>query len=286
MGSRRDANTTQKGVIEGRMWWGVGGFWERKRAKRPLDGDKVYIPGKSEGIDEEAEIILRPAILRLAGDHMTSSLFSRDHVTWARSKHVAWVGRAFWERSKQKVFQESPFLPPIFPTERRGKGKENIQKTNKQMFSQPKTPATRHRARSDARTPLTPNLVNALNNAAISSSPPKRSSRLFPAKTKPSTAAFDTSNPFITAPGNNRSRPASPVRRTTGKLSDSLQKQAGGGVIRKGGIESRLDIVQHDYVPPPKPELKRSRSTPATVSTLIPKPSINIENLNLFISNH
>ncbi|KAG6853203.1 hypothetical protein C0991_006152 [Blastosporella zonata] len=63
------------------------------------------------------------------------------------------------------------------------------------------------------------------------------------------------------------SRPSSPIKRTTSAsipVSDSLQRQAGTGVIRKGGVESRLDVVTHDYVPPPKPEVKRSRSTPAT----------------------
>lgn len=34
-------------------------------------------------------------------------------------------------------------------------------------------------------------------------------------------------------------------------------------MIRKGGVESRLDVVTNDYVPPPKPEIKRSKSTPA-----------------------
>ena len=37
-------------------------------------------------------------------------------------------------------------------------------------------------------------------------------------------------------------------------------------MIRKGGVESRLDVVTNDYVPPPKPEIKRSKSTPAVVS--------------------
>lgn len=50
--------------------------------------------------------------------------------------------------------------------------------------------------------------------------------------------------------------------------SESFQRQASGGVIRKGGVESRLDVVTRDYVPPPLPkyEVKRSKSTPATVS--------------------
>ncbi|KAF8871680.1 WD40-repeat-containing domain protein [Infundibulicybe gibba] len=113
------------------------------------------------------------------------------------------------------------------------------------LFNQPKTPS-RHRSRSEAKTPLTPSLLHALNNVSISSTNP-----------------FDTTNPFIQA----KSRPSSPIKRTTSSgipSSESFQKQAGGGVIRKGGVESRLDVVTRDYVPPPKSEVKRSRSTPAT----------------------
>lgn len=108
------------------------------------------------------------------------------------------------------------------------------------MFGQPKTPSRRHRTRSEAKTPLTPSLVSGLNNISLAST-----------------------NPFVV------SRPSSPVKRTTSAgipVSDSLQRQASVGVIRKGGVESRLDVVTRDYVPPPKPEIKRSRSTPATVS--------------------
>lgn len=84
---------------------------------------------------------------------------------------------------------------------------------------------------------MTPSLLSGFNNISISST-----------------------NPFVI------SRPSSPVKRTTSSgipVSDSLQRQANVGVIRKGGIESRLDVVTHDYVPPPKQEVKRSRSTPA-----------------------
>ncbi|KAG5645825.1 hypothetical protein DXG03_005166 [Asterophora parasitica] len=106
------------------------------------------------------------------------------------------------------------------------------------MYSQqPKTPSRRSRARSEAKTPLTPSLVSGLNNISLAST-----------------------NPFVV------SRPSSPVKRTTAgaiPISDSFQRQASAGVIRKGGVESRLDVVTRDYVPPPKPELKRSRSTPA-----------------------
>jgi len=49
----------------------------------------------------------------------------------------------------------------------------------------------------------------------------------------------------------------------------SLERQAKGGVIRKGGVESKLEVVTLDYVPPPKHEIKRSKSTPAVVGLLI-----------------
>lgn len=108
----------------------------------------------------------------------------------------------------------------------------------------PKTP--RHRSRSETKIPLTPSLVASLNTLSFAS---------------PTKGKADLTNPFIA------SRPASPIKRaTTGviNVSDSLQKQASGGVIRKGGVESRLDVITRDYVPP-KSETKRSRSQP-TVS--------------------
>ncbi|KAF8148466.1 WD40-repeat-containing domain protein [Crassisporium funariophilum] len=136
------------------------------------------------------------------------------------------------------------------------------------MYNQPKTPS-RHRSRSEAKTPLTPSILSGLNNISLASSPTKRSSRPgAPTKSKASTGPFDTTNPFI-AP-QSKSRPSSPVKRiATGGIpnSDSFQRQASGGVIRKGGVESRLDVVTRDYVPPPKPEIKRSRSTPAANRT-------------------
>lgn len=105
------------------------------------------------------------------------------------------------------------------------------------MFNNPKTPSRRHRARSEAKTPLTPSIIAGINNISIAS------------------------NPFVV------SRPSSPVKRTSASsipASGSFKQQASVGVIRKGGVESRLDVVTRDYVPPPpKPEHKRSRSTPA-----------------------
>ncbi|KAF4612690.1 hypothetical protein D9613_011772 [Agrocybe pediades] len=121
----------------------------------------------------------------------------------------------------------------------------------------PKTPA-RGRTKSEAKTPLTPSIVSGMNNVSLVTPAAKRSSRNL--KTKSSVGAFDTTNPFI-AP-QTKSRPSSPVKRGGIPNSDSFQRQT-GGVIRKGGVESRLDVVTRDYVPPPKSEIKRSKSTPA-----------------------
>ncbi|KAI0696325.1 WD40-repeat-containing domain protein [Cytidiella melzeri] len=116
------------------------------------------------------------------------------------------------------------------------------------MSHTPRTPA-RHRSRSEVKTPLTGASVNVFNN-----SPTKYSKA----------GAADFTNPFITS---GPSRAGSPIKRTTGgsiPISKSLQRQASAGVIRKGGVESRLDVVTRDYVPPPpKPESKRSKSQPA-----------------------
>lgn len=139
----------------------------------------------------------------------------------------------------------------------------NVSRSN--MFNNPKTPS-RQRARSEAKTPLTPSILSGMNNVSLASSPTKRSSRPAPSKGKSSTAPFDTTNPFIAPQA--KSRPSSPVKRIASAgipTADSFQRQASGGVIRKGGVESRLDVVTRDYVPPPKHEVKRSKSTPAVV---------------------
>ncbi|KAH7882926.1 quinon protein alcohol dehydrogenase-like superfamily [Phlebopus sp. FC_14] len=114
------------------------------------------------------------------------------------------------------------------------------------MASIPKTPS-RYRSRSDAKTPLTPSLVASFNAVSLGS----------PKKHAAAAHFADISNPFLA-----RSRPSSPVKRTTSSTTN-----AAAGVIRKGGVESRLDVVSHDYRPPAqpsRPELKRSRSTPST----------------------
>ena len=130
------------------------------------------------------------------------------------------------------------------------------------MYNLPKTPS-RARARSEAKTPLTPSIFSSMNNVSLAS-PTKRL-----LKSKRSTNAFDITNPFISSQP--KSRVSSPVKCiAAGGIpnSDSFQRQASGGVIRKGGVESRLDVVTRDYVPPPKYEVKRSKSTPASVRML------------------
>jgi cell division cycle protein 20 (cofactor of APC complex) len=67
------------------------------------------------------------------------------------------------------------------------------------------------------------------------------------------------------------SRPASPVKRATSTgplhVTAQLAREASAGVIRKGGVESRMNVITNDYVPPPKEEkridVKRSRSQPS-----------------------
>jgi len=129
------------------------------------------------------------------------------------------------------------------------------------MSKQVKTPS-RQRARSEAKTPLTPSILSGMSNISLASSRP-----IPPFKVTASTGAADITNPFI-AP-QSKSRSSSPVKRLGPAgipTSDSFQRQANGGVIRKGGVESRLDVVTRDYIPPPKHEVKRSKSTPAVVS--------------------
>ncbi|PPR08014.1 hypothetical protein CVT24_011075 [Panaeolus cyanescens] len=171
------------------------------------------------------------------------------------------------------------------------------------MYSTPKTPAVaqRHRAKSISKpstTAITPGgaLSSTLYNLNItnSGSPTKgkgTSAAIIGGKTtgnarglqrKKSTtasasgsvpAAFDTSvsNPFITS--SSRSRPSSPVKRPLSRSASSntpnetLSRQAKAGVIRKGGVESRLEVVTHDYIPQPpaqqpQKDLKRSKSNP------------------------
>ncbi len=125
----------------------------------------------------------------------------------------------------------------------------------------PPTTPCRLRSRSEAKTPLTPSIISGFGNVSLATSPTKKSTH-HGLKSKKSTGVFDP-NPFLTTQSRSRppSRPSSPTKKS------SAERQT-VGVIRKGGVESRLDVVTRDYVPPPKSELKRSKSTPATVCIL------------------
>ncbi|KZT20904.1 WD40 repeat-like protein [Neolentinus lepideus HHB14362 ss-1] len=119
-----------------------------------------------------------------------------------------------------------------------------------------KTPA-RRRARSATRNALTPSFINNMNSMQIAS-PARQSSK------KGETGPTDSPNPFISRP---TSRNPSPVTRMVSgaiEVTRELKRQASTGVIRKGGIESRMQVVKYDYVPPPpqpKEALKRSKSS-------------------------
>jgi cell division cycle 20, cofactor of APC complex len=132
------------------------------------------------------------------------------------------------------------------------------------FIMQPKTPKTptRNRAISETRTPLTPSLVAGLNAVSISATPHKESRPR--SKSKNSKVPLD-SNPFFYSQP--KSRPASPVKRVGNiPITEELQRQASSGLIRRGGIESKMDVVTMDYIPPmPKAEIKRARSQPSMV---------------------
>lgn len=135
------------------------------------------------------------------------------------------------------------------------------------MSYPPKTPVRHQRTRSDAKTPLTPSLVSGFNAVNLASGNSYKQA--------------DTTNPFLSSsrPSSKRrsravshgrvgtsSRSGSPVKRPSSGAIDvtkSLQRQASAGVIKRGGIESRMDVVTRDYVPPPKTDTRRSRSQPA-----------------------
>lgn len=129
------------------------------------------------------------------------------------------------------------------------------------MAFAPKTPSRHHRSRSETKTPLSQSV----------SAGPAYGFNASPTKSK----AADV-NPFLVENKTGaRSRAASPIKRaTTGSIdvSERLKRQASAGVIRKGGVESRLDVVTRDYNPPPKKETRRSKSQPSVSDTLACSP--------------
>ncbi|GBE83646.1 WD repeat-containing protein [Sparassis crispa] len=140
------------------------------------------------------------------------------------------------------------------------------------MSHNPKTPSnSRYRSRSEAKMPLTPSLTAGLNSLSLAPSSTKSRSDLSMANPfllsrpgSPTMRGTSGSTSASTSKGKSKSRPASPIKRQTSgalQVSESLHRQASTGVLRKGGVESKLDVITHDYVPP-KSE-KRSKSQPS-----------------------
>ncbi|KAF8513574.1 WD repeat-containing protein slp1 [Hysterangium stoloniferum] len=95
--------------------------------------------------------------------------------------------------------------------------------SNSQKSQNPKTPAR-------ARPPLTPSLTASFNALSLGE--------------RHADGRNVVDNPFL-------SRPSSPVKQATSGfvVTAELQRQANGGIVRRGGFESRMDIVRHDYFP-------------------------------------
>ncbi|KAI3603065.1 wd repeat-containing protein slp1 [Moniliophthora roreri] len=132
------------------------------------------------------------------------------------------------------------------------------------MSHVPKTPS-RHRARSDARTPLTPSITSGMNNmslaSSLASSPTKR--KASKTSVKSSAGPFDITNPFINPPSTRHARSQSRGSRSRPGSPTKGDQTAGVVPIPKG---ARMDVVTRDIIPPAtlkQPEIRRSRSTPA-----------------------
>ena len=58
------------------------------------------------------------------------------------------------------------------------------------------------------------------------------------------------------------------------------------GVILKGGVQNRLEVVTRDYIPLPKYEVRRSEATPVSVRMLIIfKRSLDMTNATILLPN-
>jgi cell division cycle 20, cofactor of APC complex len=75
--------------------------------------------------------------------------------------------------------------------------------------------------------------------------------------------AGDITNPFLNS---GQSRPSSPVKKATGfnPTSAELKRQASMGVLKKGSVESRMEVIFLDHNLPKAPDMKRSKSQPAS----------------------
>lgn len=111
-----------------------------------------------------------------------------------------------------------------------------------------------------ARPPLTPSAITT-NFNSLSLSPTKGTSN-----------AADSSNPFVQRP----SQPKLTTKKSfhgVGVVNmEHMGREAQRGIIRPGGIETKFDVVKHDYVVPTKEDGGSGSSSPrkrsASVGTL------------------
>lgn len=110
--------------------------------------------------------------------------------------------------------------------------------TSSHKSTNPKTPIR-------PRPPLTPSLTAGFDALSLGS----------PSKCRTHIQEL-IGNPFL-------SRPSSPVKQAIGGfvVNADLQRQANSGVVRRGGFESRMDVVRYDYFPTTQVKTpKRSKS--------------------------
>lgn len=129
----------------------------------------------------------------------------------------------------------------------------------------PKTP-TRSRSKSTPKSSLLTSLDANFSSLTLGSPTKAR---------KPGHVGMgDITNPFLSS---GRSRPSSPVKKTFSSGSGGagangafnptaadLKRQASMGVLKKGSAESRMDVITLDRNLPKAPDVKRSKSQPAT----------------------
>ena len=169
------------------------------------------------------------------------------------------------------------------------------------MPANPKTPAKRSsRLNSEKRTPLSPSISHGISNISLNSTSPKKSSKRRSKSTQKKTRTYDTtvktktgdtSNPFISSSdiprprtqslskslnydfraaldlSGSSSRPTTPAKKFTEMgsftITDELRRDASCGLLTRKEIQSQLDVMKKDFVPPPIKKVTRSRSQPA-----------------------
>ncbi len=128
-----------------------------------------------------------------------------------------------------------------------------------EMYSRtPKTPNRSKSVNATSRGPFTPSMTIDLNLGSLTISSPTKGGR--------KTAAGDITNPFLKTSGP-KSRPTSPIKRATGQgnfnVNEELKRQASMGMMRKGAVESRMDVITVDRTLPKPTQMARSKSQPA-----------------------